>query len=73
MAAQSSNPGKDAPAPWYAAYPAPKCTVGSLPREDLLQWLRTGKVGGKDFVLVDVRRADFEVYFHRKKVWAVPG
>lgn len=47
--------------PWHAAYPAPKSTVASLPRHELLQWFRDGKKAGKDFVLVDVRRTDFEV------------
>jgi arsenical-resistance protein 2 len=27
----------------------------------LLQWFREGKQPGRDFVLVDVRRTDFEV------------
>lgn len=47
--------------PWHAIYPTPKCVVPSLPRHELLQWFRDGKKAGKDFVLVDVRRTDFEV------------
>jgi len=47
--------------PWHAAYPAPKSEVNSLPRQELLRWLKEGKQAGKDFVLVDVRRNDFEV------------
>lgn len=47
--------------PWHAAYPAPKSVVAALPRHELLQWFRDGKKAGKDFVLVDVRRTDFEV------------
>jgi len=49
-----------AEAPWHAAYPAPKTTASSLTREVLLSWMQTGKVAGKDFVLVDLRRADYE-------------
>lgn len=47
--------------PWHAAYPAPRNTADTLPRYELLQWLRDGKQPGKDFVLVDLRRTDFEV------------
>jgi arsenical-resistance protein 2 len=47
--------------PWHAAYPAPKSVAASLPRHKLLQWFHDGKKAGKDFVLVDVRRTDFEV------------
>ncbi|EPS27613.1 hypothetical protein PDE_02557 [Penicillium oxalicum 114-2] len=46
--------------PWHAAYPAPKSTVPSLPRNQLLHWFQNGKQPGRDFVLVDVRRTDFE-------------
>lgn len=56
-----ATPDKDAPPPWHAAYPAPQSTPAALPREELLQWFREGKQAGKDFVLVDVRRTDFEV------------
>jgi hypothetical protein len=35
--------------------------VESLPRQDLLRWIKEGKVAGRDFVLVDVRRVDLEV------------
>lgn len=47
--------------PWHAAYPAPKTTAAGLTRETLLSWMLEGKVAGKDFVLVDLRRTDFEV------------
>lgn len=49
-------------APWHAAFPAPRTTAATLPRQELLQWLKEGKQPGKDFVLVDLRRADYEVY-----------
>ncbi|KAI0965813.1 Rhodanese-like domain-containing protein [Xylaria arbuscula] len=46
--------------PWHAAFPAPKTTEpASLTREQVLERLRTGGVG-RDFVLVDVRRNDYE-------------
>lgn len=58
MAASSTTP--DIP-PWHAAYPTPTSQAAALPRQDLLQWLEGGRVNGKDFVLVDVRRDDFKV------------
>ncbi|KAJ5195080.1 arsenate reductase (Arc2) [Penicillium cinerascens] len=45
---------------WHEAYPAPMSKVDALPRQELLRWLREGKQAGRDFVLVDVRRNDFE-------------
>jgi hypothetical protein len=47
--------------PWHAAFPAPRGVAPSISREELLQWIRGGKQAGKDFVLVDLRRADYEV------------
>ncbi|KAF2802898.1 uncharacterized protein BDZ99DRAFT_503598 [Mytilinidion resinicola] len=46
--------------PWHAAYPAPKTTAAVITRETLLSWMLEGKLAGKDFVLVDLRRTDFE-------------
>jgi len=46
--------------PWYASYPEPQRKAGSVSREELLQWLRDGKQSGNDFLLVDLRRTDFE-------------
>ncbi|KAH8649457.1 Rhodanese-like domain-containing protein [Tricladium varicosporioides] len=46
--------------PWHAAYPAPVITAGGLTREQLLKWMGEGKVAGKDYVLVDLRRVDYE-------------
>lgn len=48
--------------PWHAAYPAPKSAAPSISREELLQWIQDGKQAGKDFVLVDLRRTDYEVW-----------
>ncbi|KAI1821159.1 Rhodanese-like domain-containing protein [Xylaria intraflava] len=46
--------------PWHAAFPAPKTTEpASLTPEEVLDKLRAGGVG-RDFVLVDVRRNDYE-------------
>ncbi|KAJ5321144.1 arsenate reductase (Arc2) [Penicillium atrosanguineum] len=46
--------------PWHTAYPAPTSEVDALPRQELLRWIKEGKMPGKDYVLVDVRRNDFE-------------
>ncbi|GAW22545.1 hypothetical protein ANO14919_120840 [Xylariales sp. No.14919] len=46
--------------PWHAAFPAPKTAEpASLTREEVLAKLRTGGVG-REFILVDVRRNDYE-------------
>lgn len=47
--------------PWHAAYPSPKAIPSSISREEVLNMIKSGKQAGKDFVLVDVRRTDFEV------------
>jgi hypothetical protein len=60
----TSNPSVGEPVaekPWHAAYPAPGTTAAAITRETLLSWMLEGKVAGKDFVLVDLRRTDFEV------------
>ncbi|KAJ5794061.1 hypothetical protein N7457_000660 [Penicillium paradoxum] len=46
--------------PWHAAFPAPRGAAPSISREELLQWIRDGKQAGKDYVLVDLRRTDYE-------------
>lgn len=53
----SSNPER----PWHEAFPAPRTTAPTISRQEVLQWFREGKKPGKDFVLVDLRRADHEV------------
>lgn len=55
------NTSTPAEAPWYAAYPPPRTTAASLSRGKLLQWLQNKKQPGRDFILVDLRRTDFEV------------
>ena len=47
--------------PWHAAYPTPRSFAASLSRQGLLQWFREGKLPGKGFALVNLRRTDFEV------------
>lgn len=50
----------EAEKPWHAAFPTPKTTApASLTREEVLEKLQAGGVG-RDFVLVDVRRNDYE-------------
>jgi arsenical-resistance protein 2 len=47
---------------WHTAYPSPRTTTPkSISCEDLLQCLQAGQQAGNDFLLVDLRRTDFEV------------
>ncbi|KAK6542810.1 hypothetical protein TWF694_006751 [Orbilia ellipsospora] len=50
------------PAPWYSAYPAPRGdTPNKITRGEVLALLNEANASGnKDFVLVDVRRNDYE-------------
>lgn len=48
------------PAPWHAAFPAPVSKATFVTREETRK-LFEAKTAGKDFILVDVRRTDFEV------------
>lgn len=49
--------------PWYAAYPEPRSTdLKRITREELLRRMKNGEKSGQKFVLVDVRRTDFEVW-----------
>jgi hypothetical protein len=52
---------EEQPKPWHAAYPASRNAASWVTRQTLLSWMKKGKVAGKDFVLVDLRRTDFEV------------
>ncbi|KAI1437368.1 Rhodanese-like domain-containing protein [Xylaria sp. CBS 124048] len=46
--------------PWHAAFPEPKTTQpAALTREEVLEKLR-GSGNGRDFVLIDLRRNDYE-------------
>ena len=59
--AESTNPSDAPAAPWYAAYPAPKSEAATVSREEVLAMLKVSPLGSRDFVLVDLRRNDFEV------------
>ncbi|KAL4920090.1 Rhodanese-like domain-containing protein [Aspergillus aurantiobrunneus] len=50
------------PAPWHASFPTPQTSnPAALPRSTALQWLQQGtRIPGSDFLLVDLRRTDFE-------------
>lgn len=49
--------------PWHAAYPAPREQPGSLAREQVLEMLKSGaRTPGRDFLLIDLRRNDHEVW-----------
>ncbi|EMD64594.1 hypothetical protein GGP41_003120 [Bipolaris sorokiniana] len=50
------------PAPWHAAYPAPRNSQPeAIRREDVLEIMKLGQnKAGKDYVLVDLRRNDHE-------------
>jgi arsenical-resistance protein 2 len=56
----SSKGQTAAPAPWHAAYPAPKTEAATISREEVLALLKNTE-GQRDFILVDLRRTDFEV------------
>jgi arsenical-resistance protein 2 len=58
---QSISTNEEQPKPWHAAYPAPRNAASWVTRQTLLSWMKKGKVAGGDFVLVDLRRTDFEV------------
>ncbi|KAK0387781.1 hypothetical protein NLU13_4026 [Sarocladium strictum] len=58
--AQAENT-KGSEAPWHAKYPAPTYVPSEISREDALAMLKDpSQVAGRDYVLVDVRRNDFE-------------
>lgn len=54
-------PAAPACLPWHAAYPAPKIVASSISCPELLGWMKEGKKVGKDYILIDLRRTDFEV------------
>ncbi|KAG8934933.1 hypothetical protein FRC02_008915 [Tulasnella sp. 418] len=47
--------------PWHAVFPAPRSTPAYATAADLASMVRN-LTAGKDYVIVDVRRADFEVF-----------
>ncbi|KAJ9611608.1 hypothetical protein H2200_004792 [Cladophialophora chaetospira] len=62
MTAQSSTTTQEETLkPWHAHFPAPRTTSpNSLTREELLGKLKAGEKGGREFLLVDLRRDDFK-------------
>lgn len=50
-------------APWHAAFPAPKASTDAISKEQFLAWLHEGKTCGLDFVLVDLRKNDYEARY----------
>ena len=53
--------------PWHAAYPSPVSKPDIITRAETLRLLETA-IPGKDFILVDVRRTDFEVCRHTMQI-----
>jgi hypothetical protein len=53
----------DAATPWHAAYPSPLSkTPSAMTRQEVLNMIKDSRnIAGKDYVLVDLRRADHEV------------
>jgi hypothetical protein len=52
---------------WYDVYPSPNSKPDIITRAETLRLLETA-TPGKDFILVDVRRTDFEVCRHAIQV-----
>ncbi|KAF6843722.1 hypothetical protein CMUS01_01829 [Colletotrichum musicola] len=54
----------EAPPPWWAAFPAPKAKVAEIEADEVLKMLEAqsaaSKNAARDFLLVDVRRNDWE-------------
>ncbi|KAK3346717.1 Rhodanese-like domain-containing protein [Lasiosphaeria hispida] len=57
MMASSAEPQNAAP--WHAAYPVPMSQPRGMSREAVLEMMKEA-VAGKDYILVDLRRADHE-------------
>ena len=53
--------------PWTDAFPKPRSDPGAISDEELVELIKT-KQAGKDYIVVDVRRTDFEVYFYNQKI-----
>jgi hypothetical protein len=55
--------------PWHEAFPSPVITAPTVSRAEVIEWIRERRAQGADakvdYVLVDLRRADHEVRFHR--------
>ena len=50
------------PPAWHEKYPKPQTdTPAAISKDELLARMKSGETGGKDFVVVDLRRNDHEV------------
>jgi arsenical-resistance protein 2 len=50
------------PSPWHAAFPTPRNTPATIGREDVLDMIKqSAKNSTRDYVLIDLRRNDYEV------------
>lgn len=57
-----STSKKAAEQPWHALYPVPKASADSITCERLLSWIVDDrKIAGREYVLIDLRRTDFQV------------
>lgn len=57
--AQPANPE----APWHSVYPTPAFDTPRMSPSALADLMRS-KVAGVDYIVIDVRRTDFEVNFY---------
>src|SRR5207249_7336453 len=55
-----SAPSEQPATVWYAKYPVPKLEGTKVSKDELLSWLKDDKMSGQ-FLLVDLRRTDYEV------------
>lgn len=47
--------------PWYATYPKASSEPAGISRQEVLQLLKSNTAPGENFVLIDLRRTDYEV------------
>ena len=50
--------------PWYAAYPAARSEPTAITRHEVLRLLKAESTVESTFVLVDLRRTDYEARIH---------
>ncbi|KAK7185549.1 hypothetical protein DPSP01_010771 [Paraphaeosphaeria sporulosa] len=51
----------DPPTPWHAAYPAPRNPAATICREEVLRMMKqSAETASKNYVLVDLRRSDYQ-------------
>ena len=50
------------PPAWHEKYPKPQTEIpAAISKDELLARMKSGEKGGKDFLVVDLRRNDHEV------------